>query len=139
MKHKIKRKRLPTIPHLIAKADTMCSLVVRRSAADRGGIVYCVTCHKPMHWTECDCGHFVKREVKQTRYDLRNLGPQCTRCNHFKNGEEGLFAQYIIHKYSTEVLDELIGYRGKPYKVTRVWLLAIIEQFKLTLEKLDAI
>ena len=46
-----KKKKLPSISSLEKKLDTEFQTWVRKSEADEGGTVSCVTCGKLMHWT----------------------------------------------------------------------------------------
>ncbi len=87
--------------------DSIVSKAVRLGSADSNGMVMCATCHRMFHWTIIQCGHFQKRQHLATRYDPRNLGPQCEDCNCFKDGKEEEFAEYIDGYYGPGTADEL--------------------------------
>jgi hypothetical protein len=77
------------------KLDAIVSKCVRLGSADENGMVYCVTCSMQFFWKEIHCGHFQKRGNTSTRYDIRNLAPQCETCNCFNDGENEKFAVFI--------------------------------------------
>lgn len=79
--------------------DGIVSKVVRIGSADDKGMVRCATCPAIKHWKEMQCGHYQKRGNLATRYDMRNLAPQCEDCNCFYDGEEKKFAEFIDRFY----------------------------------------
>lgn len=89
------------------RADRYFSHWIRQSRADEGGTVQCRTCGKLMHWTECHCGHFVRRGRHATRYEERNCGPQCPSCNTYRGGREWEHGQYIDKTYGEGTAAEL--------------------------------
>jgi hypothetical protein len=120
----------PTLGQLEKKLDKVFSEYVRRKDADEGGTVRCVTCPKLMHWKESDCGHFVKRQHRSVRWDTRNVGTQCTRCNHFMGGVQDQFAQHIIAEHGVQVFDELLQLKHLTVKWTRIDLEEKINFYK---------
>lgn len=131
-------KKKPSLSSMEDKLDSLFSQYVRRTHADAGGTVRCVTCPKLMFWKESDCGHFVKRQHRAIRWDERNVGPQCTRCNHFMGGVQDQFAQHIIAAHGLHVLDELLRLKHTVFKVTRMFLEEQIEAYRMKLEELPA-
>jgi hypothetical protein len=112
------------------KADKVFSEYIRRSHADEGGTVSCVSCGKLMFWKESQCGHYVKRQYQSLRYDIRNAAPQCARCNMFLGGAMDEFAVYLTKKYGHEILDELASLKRQVVKRTRADWEALIELYK---------
>ncbi len=110
----------PTLNALVKKLDWVFSQFIRRRNADEGGTVRCVTCPKLMHWRESDCGHFVKRQHMSVRWDERNVGTQCTQCNHFNGGRQDEFAQHVIAEHGVNTFDELMSLKHQPKKWTRL-------------------
>src|SRR5262245_7453313 len=102
----MKKKKLPSLSSLETKLDSLLSQYIRRSAADEGGTVSCVTCRKLMFWKEAQCGHWVKRQHRAVRWDERNVGPQCAQCNHWKDGAQDEFSGHIIRTYGLAVHEE---------------------------------
>lgn len=133
----MKKKKLPTLSRLEDKLDKLVSEFVRRSHADQGGTVRCVTCPKLMFWKEADCGHWVKRQHRAVRWDERNLGPQCQRCNHFMGGVQDEFSKHIIAEYGLHTHDELLRLKHTVFKVTRDFLGEQIQTYKQKLAELD--
>lgn len=91
----------------INKLDIEFSQCVRLMHSDQDGIASCITCGDKHHWTDLDCGHFVKRGNKSTRWDLKNCGPQCRLCNSTHDGKEDEHAEYIDNKYGIGTADLL--------------------------------
>lgn len=93
---------------LIKKLDQVFSRSIRQHHADFGGWVDCVTCSKRMPWEESQAGHFIKRGHAATRWDERNVAPQCPRCNLYLNGAQDEFAAYIVRRFGEPALEDLI-------------------------------
>ncbi len=96
-----KRRKLEDMSHseLVQILDAELSLWVRASVAAYSaipGYVFCYTCGKLIHWKEADCGHYIPRVHHGTRWDLRNLRPQCTTCNSYNEGEHWKFRQALV-------------------------------------------
>lgn len=87
--------------------DDIVSKVIRLGAADYDGMVQCITCPNVHHWKDMDCGHFQKRDNTSTRYDLKNLAPQCKVCNQNNEGEMEKFAEYIDRIYGKGTAESL--------------------------------
>ena len=111
-------------------ADKWFSLYIRLRTADENGMVKCVTCGKVAHYKEMDCGHFVTRNHKATRYREDNCHVQDTSCNQFKKGEQYLHGQYIDLKYGEGTADFLIHLGNKPYKRTKLDYEILIQDYK---------
>lgn len=111
-------------------ADKWFSLYIRLRDADENGMVMCVTCGKIAHYKEMDCGHFVTRNHKMTRFMEANCNVQCTACNQFKKGEQYLHGQYINNKYGDEQANYLVYISKKPLKRTRTDFEYLIEEYK---------
>ena len=135
----MRRKKLPSLSALENKLDRLFSEWVRKSAADEGGTVECVTCRKLMFWTGdgAQAGHFIKRQHRATRWDERNVGVQCIRCNKWLDGNEGEYGDYIIRKYGVEVHQELFRLKRTIKKFSRVDLQEMIDYYKNKLETLN--
>lgn len=126
-----------TLSKLEKKLDKEFSDYIRRKDADDGGTVECVTCGVLGFWREMDCGHFVKRQHRATRWDERNASTQCRRDNHFMGGRQDDFAKAIIEKYGQEVFEELMQKKYQTFKVTRAYLEEMIDRYKQLNSELD--
>ncbi len=91
-----------------AICDDLFSLVVRFGSADRIGNVVCVTCGAQLHWTMVDAGHFQVRDLKPTRFDEKNVNPQCKDCNgKRRSGEQFKHGVWIDRRWGTGTAHKL--------------------------------
>ena len=111
-------------------ADKWFSLYIRLRDADENGMVMCVTCRKIAHYKEMDCGHFVTRNHKMTRFREDNCNVQCTSCNQFKKGEQFLHGYYIDKKYGKGTAETLVFLGKQPYPRKRIDFEYLIEEYK---------
>lgn len=75
---------------------------------------YCVTCNKSYEWFHpinnpygLQVSHYIKREVKQLRWDSRNIHPMCSSCNINHNSNPAPYSMYLIDVYGENILNEL--------------------------------
>jgi len=87
----------------IRKLDIALSKLVREHYQKLG----CFTCGRMGEISEMDCGHFRRRELKATRFDLRNMGIQCRKCNRFEGGRPYEFARKINEIWGMGTAEEL--------------------------------
>lgn len=99
------KKKIPDTPQ--ALLDGIVSKVVRLNFANEFGLVQCATCQTVLHWTNMQCGHFQPRQHVSTRYDMKNLAPQCEDCNCYNQGRIELFAEFIDTRYGTGTAEML--------------------------------
>lgn len=122
------------------KLDRIFSEFVRRSHADENGYVRCYTCEWIGHWKECDAGHYVSRTHKGTRWDERNVKPQCKKCNSTHEwGRKGNLDEYALHlikDYGQEVLDELNRAKWIAFKIHDFQIVEMIKDYKEKLKEL---
>ena len=100
------KSKKPTRSKLIKKLDVVFSQWVRLSNADSKGNCTCVTCGKVGHWKTggIQAGHFMSRKHYSTRWDERNVKPQCVGCNVFKSGEQYKYSLYLGKQLSEELM-----------------------------------
>lgn len=97
-----------SLPSLIKKATKIFNLYIRLKYADkRTGLCQCVTCCAFKPFNQIDAGHYIKSTYFHTRFDERNVHPQCVRCNRYLNGNESSYALFLIRKYGAEILEAL--------------------------------
>lgn len=135
-KRHTRRKLLP-LKSLEKKLDKVCSLYVRMKDADEGGTVSCVSCRKLMHWKDADCGHWIKRQHRGTRWDLRNLGVQCGRCNRYMGGNMDEMAAHILRTHGADAIEEMLAMKRAPVKHTRTDLEEMIALYQSKLAELE--
>ena len=130
-------KKRHSLSDLEKKLDKEFSYYVRRKDADDGGTVNCISCGGLFHWKEVDCGHFIKRQYRSTRWLENNCKPQCRRDNHFMGGRQDDFAQAIIKEHGKETFEELMQLKYQTFKVTRPYLEEMIDKYKALNKELD--
>ena len=104
----------------------------RRDADNDSGYCKCISCNKPIHFTESDSGHFISRAKMATRYDEQNVHAQCRKCNRFEYGRQ---FEYSL-KIGTELAEELLIKSRQIYKMSDAEWLEVFEEFR---DKLKAI
>ena len=92
---------------LVKKLDNIFSQYIRLNNSNNGNCT-CVTCGKIGDWKNggMQAGHFMSRKHYSTRWDERNVKPQCVGCNMFKAGEQYKFSLYLGQQLSEELLEE---------------------------------
>jgi len=115
------------------KIDKVFHEYIRRREADNdSGYCKCISCNKPIHFTESDAGHFISRAKMATRYDEQNVHAQCRKCNRFEYGRQ---FEYSL-KIGTELAEELLIKSRQIYKMSDAEWLEVFEKFR---DKLKAI
>jgi hypothetical protein len=135
---KPRQSKQSNLSKLEEKADRLLSEVVRLTAADDKGYCYCITCDDYKHWTEMECGHYVKRRHMATRYELKNVGPQCHTCNCHFDGREDDHGLYIDRKYGEGTAEELRRIGEPERKFMAHELQGMIEELKVELKALKS-
>lgn len=102
----------------------------RRDADDSSGYCSCVSCNKPIHFTESDAGHFIGRQHLSTRWDERNVHSQCRKCNRFEYGRQYEYSLTIGEELSQELLQK----SRQIYKLTDSEYQEMFEEYKQKLE-----
>ena len=102
------------------------------------GMVRCFTCGTIKHWKEVDAGHFIDKSVcgAELYFDLRNVKPQCTKCNRFLHGAKDVYARELVRVYGKNILDNLFAVKQLIRKWDDERYLKEIEKYKQLLEKL---
>lgn len=94
------------------RADEWFSRLVRLSNASQQLKVLCATCPNVLPIKSIDAGHFVDRDVWETRFDEVNVQPQCPSCNRGfmakRSGQGKAFTRFIWRVYGTEELGRLL-------------------------------
>lgn len=82
--------------------------LVRLRAADKFGMVVCVTCGARRKWNdEMHGGHFISRTHNATCFHEKNVHPQCEKCNMSKDGKAKKYCEFMRRTYGQDVIDEL--------------------------------
>ena len=102
----------PTDAKLKKKLDALVSIYVRHTHAKNGNCT-CYTCGVVKPIKQMHCGHYQPRNVLATRFDLRNLRPQCPGCNLWGNGKIDIFALNLEQELGHGILQELAREKQK--------------------------
>ena len=87
-----------------------------------------------MHWTMVDAGHFQVRDLKPTRFDPKNVNPQCKGCNgKRRRGEQFKHSVWIDKRWGPGTAAGLVRKAkldGTPYNDRRYFLVLANELVK---------
>jgi hypothetical protein len=124
----------PTRSKLVKKLDVVFSQYIRLSNADKRGMCTCITCGKVGHWKTggIQAGHFISRKHYSTRWDERNVKPQCVGCNVYRYGEQYKYSLYLGDNLSTELYEK----SKNVTKFTNVELQEMIDNYSTLVKKL---
>tara|TARA_R100000482_G_C5122027_1_gene146366 strand:- start:1151 stop:1507 length:357 start_codon:yes stop_codon:yes gene_type:complete len=82
-------------------------------------------------------GHFIpKAQGNATAWDLRNIHPQCYRCNINLGGNGAEYFPFMLKTYGSEVVDELRQLSNTSRKISRVQYEEMIEHLQEKLQEL---
>lgn len=90
----------------LKEADDAFSLYIRTKESV-GGYCRCVTCGHVFPIKKIQAGHYMRRDDMPTRYDQKNVHPQCVTCNCFKQGEHKKYREVLVSKYGEKAVCEL--------------------------------
>lgn len=79
-------------------ADVWFSRFIRLTYADEKGYCVCYTCGKRYFWKDIQCGHYIKRQYKTTRFNENNCRPQCVHCNYALQGNDIVFRKKLVNE-----------------------------------------
>lgn len=96
----------------------------------------CYTCGKSgLAGSSWQTGHFVPSSICGgfLRYDLRNLRPQCYRCNIDLSGNGAIFYRNLVRDRGQPYVDEIFRDKERVQKVDVVFLQNKIEEYQALL------
>ena len=90
-------------------ADKLFSLLIRLKEMHSNGRVACYTCDIQLPFHRIQCGHFISRSHKATRWLEENARPQCENCNVALQGNLEVFEERLEwdHKGIVQRLHEI--------------------------------
>ena len=97
----MKKKKLPSIPKLMRKADKVFSTHVR--TRDGKCVLDCDKCTKVIQ-----CGHLIRRGKFSVRFDETNCNAQCSYHNFLHNSEPEHYYRWFIKNYGHLPLIDLV-------------------------------
>jgi len=126
-----------TRKNLVKELDRVFSLYVRHSNANLDGLVECATCPTVKPVKQMQAGHFQSRGKYATRWELKNVQPQCQGCNIWKQGEQYAMSKYLDEKYGEGTADEMVRLSNTTVKFTDWELQEMIDDYKRKLKELS--
>lgn len=121
-----------TKSQLTKELDTVFSQYIRNSRS-KNGICTCITCDREYEVKKIQCGHFMSRQYMSTRWDERNVAPQCYGCNVMQQGKQFEFSLKLGKELSEELY--LLSKQTKKYSLDE--LKELIEYYKEKLKNLS--
>lgn len=112
------------------------SKFIRLRDADERGLVKCATCGRFHFWKEVDAGHFITRNKKSTKYDEKNVFPQCAHCNRFAGGKQYEMGLYIDKRYGPGTAESILIKSKQLCKRTRYDLQVLGNYYREEVKKL---
>lgn len=134
---KEQKKKLVPIKRLVKKLDEVFSIYIRTKYANEQGLVKCYTSGRLYPIKEIQCGHFHSRRHYALRWDERNCRPQSYGENCLNQGNAPTFALNLIREYGPEILELLEAKKRASFKLERLFLESLIQEYKEKLEKLQ--
>lgn len=121
-----------TKSQLTKELDTVFSQYIRNSRS-KNGVCVCITCDREYEVKKIHCGHFMSRQYMSTRWDERNVAPQCYGCNVMQQGKQFEFSLKLGKELSEELY--LLSKQTKKYSLDE--LKELIEYYKEKLKNLS--
>lgn len=122
---KKKRVRLPSLPKLIRKADSVFSKWIRT----RDGFK-CVLQEPKCHGA-IQCGHLIKRGKKSVRWSEINCHALCSYHNFLDNMEPQHYVSWFIKNYGALPYQDLVEKSRGVFKPSREFLNGIISKYDI--------
>jgi hypothetical protein len=119
-----------TKSQLVKDLDAVFSKYIRYSNA-KNGYCTCITCDREYEVKKIHCGHFISRQYMSTRWDERNVAPQCYGCNVMQQGKQFEFSLKIGKELSEELY--LLSKQTKKWSLDEIK--DMIEQYKYKLKE----
>lgn len=122
----------------VKKLDALFSLYIRLSNADDKGFCSCISCGQRYYYRnkgkkrDIAAGHFIPKSnsTYRTRWDERNVKPQCLRCNSFLEGNKYSFGLGLVEIYGPGICEELQLKSTKPFNAVIFDMAAKIKHYK---------
>lgn len=135
-----KKKKVKTVKKLEEELWKIFSEYIRRRDAKRfsgGDTGKCITCQKKGHWKQFDCGHFISRKFKATKFDEKNNHLQCKACNGpYGSGKQYEHGREIDRMYGAGTADLILMKSRQNCKRGAFEYEILIEEYKQKLKKL---
>jgi hypothetical protein len=130
------RRKLVEMRHgeLEKLLDAEISFAVRAGLVRTTGYeaIPCYTCGMHFHWKKMDAGHYIGRSNRGVRFDLRNIRPQCTKCNSFEEGMHWKFREHLVNDLGLKEVQslELTASMWGARRHDTLWLLEQVKRWR---------
>lgn len=125
----LKRKKKTPEKRLKEKLWELCKQLTRLTYGNS-----CYTCGKSgLEGSSWQTGHFIPSSIcgGYLRYDLRNLRPQCYRCNIDLSGNGSIFYRNLVRDKGQDYVDTLFKDKERIQKVDTLFLQNKIDEYTL--------
>lgn len=118
-----------------SNADKWFSRFIRLRDSE-AGYSRCCTCGTIKLTKSMDCGHYIKRQHKATRFNEINCQTQCKHCNNFEQGADIKFRKFLVDKYGEDKVILLESQKHKTSKLGKFEIEIISNEYKKQVEYL---
>tara|TARA_R100001132_G_C3268177_1_gene90580 strand:+ start:1625 stop:1948 length:324 start_codon:yes stop_codon:yes gene_type:complete len=101
------------------------------------GLIECYTCKVKKNFNEIQAGHFMSRKSYSTRWNEKNVFPQCIGCNMFKCGMQYEFGKRLDKDFGKGTAEKLSKLSKQTIKITTPELLEMIKEYEERLTNLE--
>lgn len=120
-------KPLRPLPKLKQDLWKLCKQIIRKRYGNT-----CYTCEAfPLEGSNWHTGHFIASSVcgMYLRFDLRNLRPQCYRCNISLSGNGAVFYENMREREGQDYVDSIFADKLREQKENRVFIQGLIDSY----------
>lgn len=134
LSNKQPKSRIKPIRGIKKRLWELCKQIIRTIYGN-----VCYTCGKSgLSGSGWQTGHFIPSAVcgANLRYDLRNLRPQCFRCNIDLSGNGAIFYRKMVQCEGQEYVDQLFHDKNTTIKADYSWFESKIKEYEQVLTDL---
>lgn len=133
------KERKPSTATLVRKLDKVFSLYIRLrdSAAYNYQYFRCISCGQIKPFEQMDCGHFISRAHKATRWDEDNCHGECRACNRMSSDHIIYYQQNLVAKIGQGRVDLLLAKSRQSRKWSAWELGQLIKHYEEQVDKMQ--
>lgn len=125
-----------SLEQLKAIAQKEFNTYIRKRGTLPGGVFICESCKEVKPVDQMNAGHYYSMgNHSYLRYDESNCWPQCIRCNMHLHGNLIMYRENLLERIGPEEMERLDSCRNKPYKPSKIELIAIIQLYREKIKK----
>lgn len=122
------RANIITLDRWFKKYIKLCNIVC--TSAQGTHFCKCITCGRLEPWNKIHAGHYQNAGFLATRWDERNVNPQCYQCNSMREGNAGAYTLALVDKYGTSIISELANKSKQPFKACNATIAQLTDYYK---------